>query len=64
VNTSLELVGVVVDGNVQSAAGEYLFLPERMRTVAVDVRGAIEGLSSIYGAERLVQEMTREAEAP
>lgn len=64
VNTSLELVGVVVDGNVQSAAGEYLFLPERMRTVAVDVRGAIEGLSSIYGAERLVQEMTREAKAP
>lgn len=61
VNRSLELVGVAVDGNVQSAAGEYLFLPERMRTVAVDVRGAVEGLSSVYGAERLVQEMIKDA---
>ncbi len=64
VNRSLELVGVAVDGNVQSAAGEYLFLPERMRTVAVDVRGVVEGLSSIYGAERLVQEMTRDGPTP
>jgi len=56
-NTSLQLVGVVFDGNVQSAAGNYLFLPRRMRTVAVDVRGILEGLSAIYGADRLVQEM-------
>ena len=57
-NTSLQLVGVVFDGNVQSAAGQYLFLPNRMRTVAVDVRGVLEGLSPVYGADRLVQEMT------
>jgi hypothetical protein len=57
-NTSLQLVGVVFDGNVQSAAGQYLFLPDRMRTVAVDVRGILEGLSPVYGADRLVQEMT------
>ena len=57
-NTSLQLVGVVFDGNVQSATGQYLFLPDRMRTVAVDVRGALEGLSSVYGADRIVQEMT------
>jgi hypothetical protein len=59
-NTSLQLVGIVFDGNVQSAAGEYLFLPRRMRTVAVDVRGVLEGLSSLYDANRLVQEMTGE----
>jgi hypothetical protein len=62
--TSLELVGVVFDGNVQSAAAEYLFLPKRMRTVAVDVRGVIEGLSAVYEGERLVQEMTTDASAP
>jgi len=60
-NTSLQLVGLVFDGNVQSAAGEYLFLPRRMRTVAVDVRGVLEGLSSVYGADRLVGEMTDES---
>jgi hypothetical protein len=59
-NTSLELVGVVFDGNAQSAAGDYLFLPRRMRAVAVDVRGVLEGLSAIYGADRLTQEMTTE----
>ncbi len=58
-NASLQLVGIVVDGNVQSAAGDVLFLPRRMRAVSVDVRGVLEGLSSIYGAESLVQEMTR-----
>jgi hypothetical protein len=57
-NSSLQLVGIVVDGNVQSAAGEFLFLPRRMRAVSVDVRGVLEGLSSVYGAEALVQEMT------
>ena len=59
-NTSLQLVGVVFDGNVQSAAGAHLFLPNRMRAVAVDVRGVLEGLSGVYEADRLVQEMTGE----
>lgn len=62
-NSSLQLVGIVVDGNVQSAAGSFLFLPDRMRTVSVDVRGVLAGLSSIYGAESLVEEMTA-AESP
>jgi len=59
-NTSLQLVGVVFDGNAQSAVGDYLFLPHRMRAVAVDVRGVLEGLSAVYGADRLTQEMTAE----
>jgi hypothetical protein len=60
-NSSLQLVGIVADGNVQSAAGDFLFLPRRMRTVSVDVRGVLEGLSSVYNAEALVQEMTGES---
>jgi hypothetical protein len=57
-NSSLQLVGIQTDGNVQSAAGAYLFLPERMRTVSVDVRGLLEGLTSVYEADALVQELT------
>ena len=57
-NASLQLVGIQTDGNVQSAAGAYLFLPERMRTVSVDVRGLLEGLASVYEADALVQELT------
>jgi hypothetical protein len=57
VDGALQLVGIQTDGNVQSAAGAFLFLPRRMRTVAVDVRGLLEGLSAVYGAEALVEEI-------
>jgi hypothetical protein len=57
-NASLQLVGIQTDGNVQSAGGAYLFLPERMRTVSVDVRGLLAGLTSVYEADALVQELT------
>ena len=63
-NTSLQLVGVIVDGNAQSAAGTYLFLPDRMRTVAADVRGILEGLSTVYKADDLVEEMTAPSPTP
>lgn len=56
-NTSLDVVGIRFDGNVQSAGGAYLFLPNRMRSVSTDVRGVLEGLTHVYGAESLVQEL-------
>lgn len=56
-NKYLEIVGVTVDTNIQGSAGAYLFLPERMRTVAVDVRGLRQSLRVIYEAEELVDEL-------
>ncbi len=60
VDTSLQLVGLQIDGNVQAAAGTYLFLPSRMRTVSVEVRGILAALSDVYGAEALVRELTND----
>lgn len=57
-NESLQVVGVVTGGNVQSAVGEHLFLPDRMRAVSLDVRGLLEGLRSVYEANRLADELT------
>lgn len=57
VNSSLELVGVAVDTNIQGAAAPYVFLPERMRTVALDLRALREGLTTVYDAEALVDEL-------
>ncbi len=54
----LKVVGLAFDGNIQSLAGDFIFLPDRMRTVSVDVRGMIEALDEIYDADRLVQEAT------
>lgn len=57
-NESLEVVGLIFDGNIESLAGDYIFLPGRMRAVSVDVRGMLEALDEIYDADRLVQEVT------
>lgn len=54
----LKVVGLAFDGNIESLAGDFIFMPDRMRTVSVDVRGMIEALDEIYDADRLVQEAT------
>ena len=56
-NKYLELVGVTVGPNIQGAAGTYIFLPERMRTVAVDLRGLRQALTAVYEAEGLVDDL-------
>jgi hypothetical protein len=56
-NKYLEIVGVSIGTNVQGGAGEYLFLPQRMRTVGVDLRGLRQSLRAVYDAEGLVDEL-------
>lgn len=56
-NKYLEIVGVSTGTNVQGVAGEYLFLPQRMRTVGVDLRGLRQSLQAVYDAEGLVDEL-------
>ncbi len=54
----LEVVGVVFDGNIESLSGDYIYLPEFNRTVAVDIRAILEALDEIYDMDRLVAELT------
>ena len=58
VNRDLEVVGLVFDGNIQSLPGDYIYMPALNRSVAVDARGILEALEDIYGAERIVEELT------
>lgn len=53
----LELVGVVFDGNIESLPGDYIYLPETNRAVAVDVRGILEALDVVYDMDRIVLEL-------
>ncbi|MDF2694312.1 MAG: Dipeptidyl-peptidase 7, partial [Labilithrix sp.] len=53
----LEVVGVVFDGNIESLPGDYIYLPERNRSVTVDVRAILESLDVIYDADRLALEL-------
>ena len=57
INTDLEIVGVVFDGNIESLPGDYIYLPEANRAVTVDAGGIMEALEHIYRAERIVAEL-------
>jgi len=57
VNTKGEVVGLVFDGNIQSLVWNTAYTDRVARTVAVDVRGIIESLRKIYGADKLADEM-------
>lgn len=56
-NQYLEIVGVASGSNVQGLASTYIYLPKRMRTVGVDLRGLRQVLTEIHGAETLVDEL-------
>ena len=57
-DADLEVVGVVFDGNIESLPGEYIYLPERNRSVTVDARAILHALDVVYDMDRLVLELT------
>ncbi len=53
----LRVVGLVFDSNYEALGNDYLYRPERGRTISVDVRAMIEALRVVYGADRLLDEL-------
>ena len=58
VNRSGEIVGLIFDGNIQMLPGYYIYDAGVNRAVSVDSRAILEALTSVYGANRLVTEIT------
>ena len=58
INRNHQIVGLIFDGNIESLPGDYIYLPERNRAVAVDSRGILEALDEVFDADRLVLEIT------
>ncbi|MBT8488833.1 MAG: S46 family peptidase, partial [Gemmatimonadetes bacterium] len=56
-DADLEVVGVVFDGNAESLPGDYIYLPDRNRSVTVDSRAILEALDVVYDMDRLVLEL-------
>lgn len=54
-----ELVGIIFDGNIPSLVWDFVFTDEQGRAVSVDSRGILEALRNVYGAKRVVEELTR-----
>ncbi|MDX1661158.1 MAG: S46 family peptidase [Gemmatimonadota bacterium] len=60
IDADARIVGIAFDGNVEQLPNEFLFSPERGRTVAVHSAGILEALRVIYEADALVREILGE----
>jgi hypothetical protein len=58
VNRNNEVVGLIFDGNIQSLVLDFGYDDKVARAVSVDSRAIVEALRVIYGADRLVHELT------
>jgi len=57
INKDAEVIGLVHDGNIESLAGDYAFLPGENRAVASDAIGMMEALEHVYKTKRLIYEL-------
>lgn len=57
INTGLEIVGLVFDGNIESLPGDFIFAEEYNRAVSVHSEGILEALRYMYDADRIVYEL-------
>jgi hypothetical protein len=52
------LVGLIFDGNIQSLSAGFVYSDAQSRAIAVDARAILHALEVVYGADRLVEELT------
>jgi hypothetical protein len=58
INKDAQVVGLIFDGNIQSLGGDYGYDPSVNRAVAVHSSGILEIVEKIYGADRIVKDLT------
>ena len=63
-NARGELVGLAFDGNYESMASDWVFLPSITRSIHVDLRYMLWIMDAVGGAEHLMSEMGAEAKIP
>lgn len=50
-------IGIIFDGNIHTLVWNYAYTDTAARSVSVDVRGILEAMRRVYGAEALVAEL-------
>ena len=58
VDKELQVVGLIFDGNIEQLPNRFLFRDRSERSVSVHVDAIIEAMAVIYGADRVVKELT------
>ena len=56
-NRNGEFIGILFDGNIHSLVWNYAYSDTVARSVSVDVRGILEAMRTVYGADALVAEI-------
>jgi len=59
INKQGELVGLIFDGNIQSLVGDFIYDESVNRAISVDVRAMQEVLRKVFGANEIVDELTK-----
>ena len=57
INKDRELVGLIFDGNIQSLVGNFDYDESVNRSISVDVRGMLEVLRKVFGANEVADEL-------
>lgn len=57
INRDGEFIGIIFDGNIHTLVWNYAYSETQARSVSVDVRGIIECMRTVYGADALVSEL-------
>ena len=58
INAKAEIVGLIFDGNIESLVGDFVYDGAANRAVAVHTGAMTEALTKLYGAGRLVDELS------
>ena len=58
INCKGEIVGLIFDGNIESLVGDFVYDGAQNRAIAVHPAGMTEVLKKLYGAEKLVDELS------
>ncbi|MEP6714367.1 MAG: S46 family peptidase [Terriglobia bacterium] len=58
INREGEIVGLIFDGNIESLVGDFVYDDTANRAVAVTTNGMTEALKKLYGAQKIVDELT------
>jgi hypothetical protein len=58
INAQAEIVGLIFDGDIESLVGDFVYDGAANRAVAVHTGAMTEALRKLYGADRLVEELS------
>ena len=57
INRNGEFVGIIFDGNIESLTGNFVYLEEANRAVAVHSAAIVEALRKVYDAPAVADEL-------